>query len=284
MSYYHIQSIPLTDLAKQFGTPLYVYDANKIIEKISILRDSFKNVNLKIKYACKANTNLAILKLMRKHGVEIDVVSPEELRLAMMAGFEGSQITFTPSGVSFDEIELAAELGTRINLDNLDVRLFGNDLSELLHAIETSVRAKASIVARDETETGDRMLLNLGHTFGHALEAWAGYSDRLLHGEAVAIGMAQAFRFSEGRGLVAVGTAKRVEDHLAAVGLPTRISDVPGPDRPDVDTLIKLMQQDKKVQRGRMTFILVRGIGEAFIARDVEEPELRAFLARELKP
>ncbi len=119
--YYHIQSIPLTDLAEQFGTPLYVYDADKIIEKISILRDSFKNVNLKIKYACKANTNLAILKLMRKHSVEIDVVSPEELRLAMMAGFEGSQITFTPSGVSFDEIELAAELGTRINLDNLDV-------------------------------------------------------------------------------------------------------------------------------------------------------------------
>jgi len=121
MPYYHIQSIPLTDLADQFGTPLYVYDANKIIEKISILRDSFKNVNLKIKYACKANTNLAILKLMRKYGVEIDVVSPEELRLAMMAGYEGSQITFTPSGVSFDEIELAAELGTRINLDNLDV-------------------------------------------------------------------------------------------------------------------------------------------------------------------
>ena len=119
--YYHIQSIPLTDLAEQFGTPLYVYDANKIIEKIAILRDSFQNVNLKIKYACKANTNLAILKLMRKHGVEIDVVSPEELRLAMMAGFDGSQVTFTPSGVSFDEIELAAELGTRINLDNLDV-------------------------------------------------------------------------------------------------------------------------------------------------------------------
>ena len=135
--YYHIQSIPLTDLAEQFGTPLYVYDANKIIEKIAILRDSFKNVNLKIKYACKANTNLAILKLMRKHGVEIDVVSPEELRLAMMAGFEGSQITFTPSGVSFDEIELAAELGTRINLDNLDVlekfgQRFGNTKGALI--------------------------------------------------------------------------------------------------------------------------------------------------------
>lgn len=137
MSYYSIQNIKLTDLANQFGTPLYVYDADKIIEKISILRDSFKNVNLKIKYACKANTNLAILKLMRKHGVEIDVVSPEELRLAMMAGYEGSQITFTPSGVSFDEIELAAELGARINLDNLDVleqfgQRFGNTKGALI--------------------------------------------------------------------------------------------------------------------------------------------------------
>jgi diaminopimelate decarboxylase len=135
--YYNIQNIPLTDLAQQFGTPLYVYDANKIIEKIAIMRDSFKNVNLKIKYACKANTNLAILKLMRKYGVEIDVVSPEELRLALMAGYEGSQITFTPSGVSFDEIELAAELGTRINLDNLDVlekfgKLYGNSKGALI--------------------------------------------------------------------------------------------------------------------------------------------------------
>jgi diaminopimelate decarboxylase len=121
MSYYNIQGIKLTDLATQFGTPLYVYDADKIIEKISILRDSFQNVNLKIKYACKANTNISILKLMRKHGVEIDVVSPQELQLALLAGYEGSQITFTPSGVSFDEIEYAAEAGTRINLDNLDV-------------------------------------------------------------------------------------------------------------------------------------------------------------------
>lgn len=121
MHYYDIQGVKLTALANQFGTPLYVYDANKIIEKIAILRDSFKEVNIKIKYACKANTNLSILKLMRKHGVEIDVVSPQELQLALMAGYEGSQITFTPSGVSFDEIELAAEAGARINLDNLDV-------------------------------------------------------------------------------------------------------------------------------------------------------------------
>jgi diaminopimelate decarboxylase len=92
MHYYDIQGIQLTELADKFGTPLYVYDANKIIEKIGILRDSFKDVNIKIKYACKANTNLSILKLMRKHGVEIDVVSPEELRLALMAGYEGHKL------------------------------------------------------------------------------------------------------------------------------------------------------------------------------------------------
>ena len=137
MHYYDIQGIQLTELAEKFDTPLYVYDANKIIEKIGILRDSFKDVNIKIKYACKANTNLSILKLMRKHGVEIDVVSPEELRLALMAGYEGSQITFTPSGVSFDEIELAAEIGARINLDNLDVleafgKLYGNKKGALI--------------------------------------------------------------------------------------------------------------------------------------------------------
>jgi diaminopimelate decarboxylase len=136
MSYYNIQGIKLTDLATQFGTPLYVYDADKIIEKISILRDSFQNVNLKIKYACKANTNISILKLMRKHGVEIDVVSPQELQLALLAGYEGSQITFTPSGVSFDEIEYAAEAGTRINLDNLDVlEKFGQKYSNTKPAL-----------------------------------------------------------------------------------------------------------------------------------------------------
>jgi 3-dehydroquinate synthase len=160
--------------------------------------------------------------------------------------------------------------------------LFGNDVAALTSAIETGVRAKAGIVARDETETGERMLLNLGHTFGHALEAWAGYSDRLLHGEAVAIGMAQAFRYSETAGLAPAGTAARVERHLKAVGLPTRTRDIPGPDRPDADTLLGLMAQDKKVQRGQLTFILARGIGEAFVARDVPAAEIRAFLVREL--
>jgi diaminopimelate decarboxylase len=123
---YDIQGISLTSIAQQFGTPLYVYDADKIVSQITRLQNAFRGIDLKIKYACKANTNLSILKLMRKHGVEIDVVSPEELQLALLAGYEGSQITFTPSGVSFDEIEKAAEIGAKINLDNLDVlELFG---------------------------------------------------------------------------------------------------------------------------------------------------------------
>lgn len=160
--------------------------------------------------------------------------------------------------------------------------LFGNDRGELIHAVATSVRAKAAIVARDETETGDRMLLNLGHTFGHALEAWAGFSDRLLHGEAVAIGMAQAFRFSERRGLAPAGCAARVERHLRDVGLPTRIAHIEGAGRPDVATLTTLMRQDKKVQRGALTFILVRDIGAAFVARGVDASEVAAFLADDL--
>lgn len=121
MAYYSIQGIQLTDLAKQFGTPLYVYNADKIREKISVLKGCFSNIDLKIKYACKANTNLSILRLMRAEGVEIDVVSPQELELALLAGYEGSQVTFTPSGVDFTEIEFAVEKGAIVNLDNLSV-------------------------------------------------------------------------------------------------------------------------------------------------------------------
>ncbi len=161
-------------------------------------------------------------------------------------------------------------------------RLFGNDPATLTEAIEVSIAAKARIVERDETETGDRMLLNLGHTFGHALEAWAGYSSRLLHGEAVAIGMAQAARFSEERGLCPTGTAARVEKHLRAVGLPTRIAHVSGSERPDPKALFALMQQDKKVQAGRLTFILMRAIGDAFVTREVEADDVAAFLEREV--
>ena len=126
------------------------------------------------------------------------------------------------------------------------------------------------------------MLLNLGHTFGHALEAWAGYSSRLLHGEAVAIGMAQAARFSEERGLCPTGTAARIESHLRAVGLPTRVAHIPGTDRPDPQALFALMQQDKKVQSGQLTLILLRGIGEAFVTREVDGADVAAFVAREV--
>lgn len=160
--------------------------------------------------------------------------------------------------------------------------LFGNDHAALAEAIQISVKAKAEIVARDETETGDRMLLNLGHTFGHALEAWAGFSARLLHGEAIAIGMAQAFRFSEELSFCAAGTAVRVESHLRAVGLPTRVAHVPGGALPSVERLMELMGQDKKVRQGRLTFILVRGIGQAFVTREIARDKVRDFLAREV--
>jgi len=148
---------------------------------------------------------------------------------------------------------------------------------ERIAAVAASCRAKAAIVARDEKETGDRALLNLGHTFGHALEAGAGYSDRLLHGEGVAIGMALAFAFSARLGLCPGQDVPRVIRHLEAAGLPTRIADVPGP-LPDTDGLMDLIAQDKKVSRGALTFILVRGIGEAFVAKDVNPAEVRAFL------
>jgi 3-dehydroquinate synthase len=150
------------------------------------------------------------------------------------------------------------------------------------HAIAESCRAKAAIVARDERETGDRALLNLGHTFGHALEAACGFSDRLLHGEAISAGMALAFEFSARRqGLLPMAEAKRVIRHLAEVGLPTRMQDIPGP-LPSVDQLMDLIAQDKKVKRGMLTFILVRGIGSAFIEAGVDAREVRVFLSEKL--
>lgn len=159
--------------------------------------------------------------------------------------------------------------------------VFANGGPPLAHAVETSVMAKAAIVARDESETGDRALLNLGHTFGHALEAWTGFSSRLLHGEGVAIGMVQAFRFSEAQGLCRKGAADRVERHLKAAGLPTRVSEIPG-GKADAGELLRLMGQDKKVRQGKLTFILVRDIGEAFIARDVPPEAVRSFLEHDI--
>ena len=149
------------------------------------------------------------------------------------------------------------------------------------YAIATSCRAKATIVARDERENDDRALLNLGHTFGHALEAAAGFSHRLLHGEAVALGIVLAFAFSARRGLVPEAEAARVARHFASVGLPTRLSEIEG-GLPDADQLLKLITQDKKVKQGKLTFILTRGVGKAFIAPDIDPADVRAFLADKL--
>jgi shikimate kinase/3-dehydroquinate synthase len=159
--------------------------------------------------------------------------------------------------------------------------VFGNSGPALTKAIETSVAAKAAIVARDETETGDRALLNLGHTFGHAFEAWTGYSDKLLHGEAIAIGMCLAFRLSEELGICPRGQADRVVAHFEAVGLPTKIADIPQ-DGADAGELLRLMGQDKKVLGGKLAFILVRGIGDAFVSRDVAPETVKGFLKREI--
>ncbi len=147
-------------------------------------------------------------------------------------------------------------------------------------AIAASCRAKARVVAADERESGVRALLNLGHTFGHALEAATGLGDRLVHGEGVAIGMAQAFRFSAAKGLCPRGDAERVEAHLAAAGLPTKIADIQG-ERPTTETLMTHIAQDKKVARGTLTFILARGIGQCFIAADVAPHDISAFFESE---
>ena len=150
------------------------------------------------------------------------------------------------------------------------------------HAIAVSCRAKAGVVTRDERESGERALLNLGHTFGHALEAATGFSDRLLHGEGVALGMALAFALSAKRGLMPAAEAERAAKHLAEVGLPTRLSEISG-ELPGPEKLLELMAQDKKVKRGKLALILARGIGKAFIAPDVDQAEIQGFLAAQLK-
>ncbi len=150
--------------------------------------------------------------------------------------------------------------------------------AERTEAIARSCAAKAAVVARDETETGDRALLNLGHTFGHALEAATAYDGaRLIHGEGVAIGMALAHRFSARLNLMSPDDADRVERHLRAVGLPVSLAEVPG-GLPDAERLLEFIAQDKKVSRGALTFILTHGLGRAFVARDVPSSEVLAFL------
>ena len=154
--------------------------------------------------------------------------------------------------------------------------LLAGDLEARIAAIETCIRAKAAIVAADERETsGRRALLNLGHTFGHALEAKAGFSDSLLHGEAVSIGMVLAFSLSVERGLCPEADAKRVEAHLASAGLPT------APASADAAALVRHMADDKKRAGGRTALILAQGIGRAFVADDVDLAEVEDFLRRQ---
>lgn len=151
------------------------------------------------------------------------------------------------------------------------------DMGLRQHAVAHSVAMKAAIVTRDETEQGERALLNLGHTFGHALEAATGYSDRLLHGEGVAIGCALAFDLSARMGLCAQEAPSRVLVHLRQMGMPARLSEVPG-DLPDDAGLIALMGQDKKVVDGQLHFVLARGIGEAFVSDAVRREDLAGVL------
>ncbi|MGE4609956.1 MAG: 3-dehydroquinate synthase [Paracoccaceae bacterium] len=148
-------------------------------------------------------------------------------------------------------------------------------------AIKRSCEMKADIVARDEMERGDRALLNLGHTFGHALEAATGYSNRLLHGEGVAIGCALAFELSQKLGLCSQEAPSRVRQHLSAMGMKKDLSDIAG-DLPNADGLIALMGQDKKVTDGKIAFILARGIGEAFVEKNVDMDVVKVVLEEAL--
>ena len=158
--------------------------------------------------------------------------------------------------------------------------VLNRDIEALVRAVGRSVEMKAEIVAEDEKEAGRRALLNLGHTFGHAIEAEMGFGDALKHGEAVGVGMAQAFRFSAAQGLCPSQDAVRAEAAIKAAGLPTTLADV-RPEPFSADALIAHCGQDKKAEGGKLTFVLARGIGDAFVAKDVDREALRAFLLSE---
>ncbi len=162
-------------------------------------------------------------------------------------------------------------------LEANSAKALDGDEPAMVKAVAHSCRMKAGIVARDERETGERALLNLGHTFGHALEAATGYCDRLVHGEGVAIGMALAFQLSVKLGLCPGQDAERFVRHLKAAGLPSAIADIPGP-RPGAGELIRHMAHDKKVTDGKLTFILLHGLGKAFVTRDVPLEAVKSVL------
>jgi diaminopimelate decarboxylase len=162
---YVIQNTPVLDLCNEFETPLYVYDGSKIEEKVNILKSTFSDVNMKIKYACKANTNISVLKLMKTLGVELDVVSPQEIQLGLKAGFSPKQITFTSSGVSFDEIENSVENGVLVNIDNLPtLEMFG---AKYGNTVPVMLRIRPNVVG------GGNLKIMTGHKdskFGIAIE------------------------------------------------------------------------------------------------------------------
>ena len=194
--------------------------------------------------------------------------------------------TMTPRDLraGYGEVVKYGLLGDAVFFEWLEANgaaVLSGDKPAQLHAVTRSVQMKADIVMRDETEQGDRALLNLGHTFCHALEAATGYSDRLLHGEGVAIGCGLAFDLSARMGLVSQEEPSRVRGHLQDMGMKARLSDIPG-DLPDATALLALMGQDKKVIDGQLRFILARGIGESFVTSDVDGRVVQVLLEEEL--
>ena len=195
--------------------------------------------------------------------------------------------TLTPRDflAGYGEVVKYGCLGDADFFDWLEINgpaMAAGDMALRTEAVRHSVAMKAGIVSRDEKEHGERALLNLGHTFGHALEAATGYSDRLLHGEGVAIGCALAFELSARLGLMSQESPSRLRAHLAAMNMKKDIGDIQG-DLPDAEGLITLMGQDKKVQVGVLHFVLARAIGDAFVTSDVDANVVRSVLEDGLK-
>ena len=187
----------------------------------------------------------------------------------------------------YAEVVKYGVLGDQVFFEWLEANgssVFARDGDALTHAILRSCQMKAEIVARDELETGDRALLNLGHTFGHAVEAWAGYSGALLHGEGVALGMVLAAKFSQAQGLCGPSVAARLKAHLSEFGLPGDFKSLQAEigRLPALEELLAFMEQDKKVRDGQLTLVLLRGIGQSFVASDVPRETIRDFLQAQL--
>ena len=187
----------------------------------------------------------------------------------------------------YAEVVKYGVLGDQVFFEWLEANgssVFARDSDALTHAILRSCQMKAEIVARDELEKGDRALLNLGHTFGHAVEAWAGYSGAVLHGEGVALGMVLAAKFSQAQGLCGPSVAARLKAHLSEFGLPGDFKSLQAEigRLPTLEELLAFMEQDKKVRDGQLTLVLLRGIGQSFVASDVPRETIRDFLQAQL--